>query len=94
MPKSNSTEPHGPIIVIGLLSCKSPDNLTGAWVPNLKLSACKISTWVCVLYGPKTLTPSICPLGHLREIVSAYGSGALNDLVVVQSNLIFNDRKN
>jgi hypothetical protein len=30
----------------------------------------------------------------LREIVSAYGSGALNDLVVVQSNLIFNDRKN
>ena len=30
----------------------------------------------------------------LREIVSAYGNGALNDLVVVQSNLIFNDRKN
>ena len=30
----------------------------------------------------------------LREIVSAYGAGALSDLVVVQSNLIFNDRKN
>ena len=43
-PSSSSTTPLGPIIVIGLLSFKSPESLTGGLSPNLYESVLLIST--------------------------------------------------
>lgn len=69
-PWDNWIDHLGHMISIAPLFWRSPESLIGALVPSLKLSACNISICVSSLYGPRILTPSICPLGHLILTVS------------------------